>query len=80
MDRLLGQRVESDRLKCKESLVDEERLGKATRCKAIAGTIGKAIKGLVGGVQEGSADERRKWTHDLIPRSGQQHEALSSAE
>ena len=47
---------------------DEKRERRA-RALAARGSISKAVKGLVGGAAQGSADCRRKWTTALIPQS-----------
>ena len=48
---------------------DDERLCKRAREQTAIGTRSKAMKGLVGGVANGSAEEKRQWTESLIPRS-----------
>ena len=47
---------------------DEQR-GKRPCALTARGSISKAMKGLVGGAAQGSADCRRNWTTALIPRS-----------
>ena len=47
---------------------DEQR-GKRVCALTARGSISKAMKGLVGGAAQGSADCRRNWTTSLIPRS-----------
>ncbi len=49
--------------------MSEERRGQRARQKTAAGAVSKAMKGLVGGVAPGTAEERSQWTSDLIPRS-----------
>jgi hypothetical protein len=48
---------------------DEENKGKRACVQTAAGSVSKAMKGLVGGVAEGSANEREPWARSLIPRS-----------
>ena len=71
LDRLLGQQSELHRKSGLKDvgMDDEERLAKATKSKAIAGAPGKAIKGLVLGVEQGTVEMRRSWACDLIPRA-----------
>ena len=47
---------------------DEQR-GKRACALTARGSISKAMKGLVGGAAQGSADCRRNWTTAYIPRS-----------
>ena len=60
--------------------MDEERLAIQTRKKIAAGAICKAFKGLTGGVAEGTADERERWTLQQIPRSDLGTEACTTQE
>ena len=61
--------------RCSSHLVEsalyvwEEAEGRAAKQKTVAGAVSKAMKGLVGGVAEGTVAEREQWTADLIPRS-----------
>ena len=48
---------------------DEEKRGRRARVQTAIGSKGKAMKGLIGGVAGGNADERRQWTNALILRS-----------
>ena len=57
---------------------DEQRGRRACTLTA-RGSISKAMKGLVGGAAQGSADCRRKWTTALIPRSSGIGTHLTSA-
>ena len=50
-------------------LDDEERRGKQARVQCAVGSRSKAMKGLVGGVANGSSDEKQRWAESLIPRS-----------
>ena len=52
-----------------EGEANEERLAAQTRRKTAAGVTGKALKGLTGGVAQGTVDERKSWTLQQIPRS-----------
>ena len=47
---------------------DEQR-GKRTCALMARRSISKAVRGLVGGAAQGSADYRKNWTTALIPRS-----------
>ena len=71
--RVAGQQLEANRRdgrkRAERHAGSEERKGRAARRAAAAGAVGKAVKGLVGGVATGSAAERARWTADLIPRS-----------
>ena len=46
---------------------DEQR-GKRACALTARGSISKAVKGLVGGAAQGSADCQKNWTTALIPR------------
>ncbi len=48
---------------------DEERLSRRTRQKTATGGVSRAMKGLVGGVAAGDAQERAQWATEYIPRS-----------
>ena len=69
--RVLGQQAETTRKSSSAAKVDqdEEKLGKRARVTTAAGAAGKALKGLVGGLAAGTAEERARWTASLIPRS-----------
>ena len=64
LDRLLGQQAEGRRkgLSTIDMMRDEEQLAKVIRKKAADEAVSKAIKGLVGGVERGTAAERLAWT------------------
>ena len=61
ISRVIGQQAETARKGTyKDVDFDKgERLSKATKDKAAAGAPGKAVRGLVRGVQHGSPNERR---------------------
>ena len=67
------------RKRATQTQTDEQR-GKRTCALTAQGSISKATKGWVGGAAQGSADCRRNWTTDLIPRSSGTGNHPSSAE
>ena len=58
----------------------QEQRGKRACAFTARGSIGKAMKGLVGGAAAGSAECRKHWTTSLIPRTSGQGTHPSSAE
>ena len=65
----MGQQVQDVVKTEPEGEANEERLATQTWKKTAAGAIGKALKGLTGGVAQGTVDERKSWTLQQIPRS-----------
>ena len=51
------------------SEVSDEQRARAAKQKTAAKATSKAVKGLVGGIAQGNAEQREQWTKDLIPRS-----------
>eukprot|EP00971_Amphidinium_carterae_P075461 1490943-Amphidinium_carterae.1 len=43
------------------------QLAARTRTFVAQGAVSKAVQGLLGGVAEGTVDERRHWTASMIP-------------
>ena len=70
MRRLLGQQAATRRRGNASSTADEseEMRGRRAKQKTAAGSVSKALKGLVGGVASGSPADRKKWTTELIRR------------
>lgn len=50
-----------------DSISDDEKTGRRARVQTSLGVRNKAMKGLIGGVAESKADEKRHWTELLIP-------------
>ena len=73
LDRIMGQQVkEADDPELAGTKPGEEERKKAARAKrlAAAGAVGKAIKGLRGGMAEGTRQEKETWAKELIPHIG----------
>ena len=78
--KIVGQQVQDVVRTEPEGEANEERLAAQTRRKTAAGATGKALKGLTGGVAQGTVDERKSWTLQQIPRSDLGIEACTTQE
>ena len=54
---------------------EEEAKGKRAKKQTAVGSVSKAMQGLVGGVAEGSPEQKKLWTEALIPVSQATHAA-----
>ena len=65
--KIVGQQVQDVVRTEPEGEANEERRTAQTRRKTAAGAAGKALKGLMGGVAQGTVDERKSWTPSKFP-------------
>ena len=78
--KIVGQQVRDEVKKGSDGEANEERLVTQSRKKTVAGATGKVLKGLTGGVAQGTGDERKSWTLQQVPRSDLGAEAWTTQE